>query len=244
MKHIAKYFFSICLMLAIMISAAIATAKNTEKDIDDDYSADYYSDEGKLLFKVRGYGIASNAKQKGLPKSSVAAPASTNPFVENGYGGDTATTIFFNDNMAAELSLGFGVLNTKYSTLNNVAHNYGGQNTAGKKKKIYMVPLTGTAQYHIAPYGAIRPYVGAGYHGAYLFTKAKEFKIKNGHGAVLQIGVDFVAKDDTFINVDIRKYFLKAKVTYKGALVKNATNISSTAKIDPLVVSAGIGFKL
>lgn len=236
MKYFAKHFCSVCLILVITIATAIG--------VESDSDADYYSDEGRLLFKVRFFGVVSNAKQTGLPKALVAIPKSANPFIKNGYGGDTATSIFFTDRLAAELSLGLAALNIKYSTLGNVAHNYAGTNTSSTKRAVYMIPLTFTTQYHLAPFGAIRPYVGAGYSGSYLFTKAKEFKIKNGQGLVLQIGTDFVAKDDTVINIDVRKYWLKAKVSYKGALVRNSTTISSTAKINPLLLSIGVGFKL
>lgn len=238
MKHVTKYYARL-LSFCMILTGASAVTHASEKD----YGADYYEDEGKLLFKVRGFGIKSEAKQKGLPSPLAGSARSSNPFIVNGFGGDTATTIFFNDRVAAELSLGVHVLNTKYSTINNISYNYNGSEVLSKRKKIFSIPLTLTGQYHIAPFGAVRPYVGAGYHGAYIFTKSKEFKINNSHGAVLQLGVDFVAKDDTLINFDIRQYLMKAKVKYKGALVGNSNNVSSTAKINPLIVSLGVGFK-
>lgn len=206
---------------------------------NDDYDIDYLEEEGRLLFKIRAHGIYTDAKQKNLPKPSVSNPSSVGPLIRNGFGADTATAIFFNDNIATELSLGFSLLRAKNSTIKTVSYNYGSTKDIGKRKDIYMVPLTVTGQYHIAPFGAIRPYVGGGYHGAYLFTKSKQIKIKNGHGPVLQAGVDFVAKDDTLITVDVRQYFLNTKVTYK-----NVNNASSKIKINPLLISAGIGFKL
>lgn len=206
------------------------------------YDEDYYEDEGRLLFKVRGYGIVASGKQKNLPTPTSANPVSVSPLIGNGYGADTATTIFFNDNMAAELSLGIDVLGIKSTALSNIANNYNGTtSTNSKRRNLFMVPLTLTAQYHIAPFGAIRPYVGAGYHGAYVFSRIKEFKANNSHGAVAQIGIDFVAKDDTLITLDVRQFLRTTKIKYKGS-VTGGNSVSSKVKINPLVISAGIGF--
>lgn len=74
-------------------------------------------------------------------------------------------------------------------------------------------------------------------------TRSKSFRIiKNGFGPVLQAGVDLYAKDDTLINLDVRQYFLTSKVHYKKSLV-NSDAISSRIKMNPLLISIGIGFK-
>lgn len=123
-----------------------------------------------------------------------------------------------------------------------MAHNYGGNpKDVGKRKSLYMIPLTVTGQYHIAPFGAIRPYIGVGYHGAYFINKSKGCTVKNGHGAVLQLGVDLYAKDDTLINLDIKQYFLNTEVNYKSPLVKKS--VSSKVKFNPLMIAIGVGFR-
>lgn len=231
-KIIKNVFFII-----FVFTSSLSVADNLTDKI---YDADYYEDEGRLLFKVRAFAIKSSPEQKSLPAPLSSNPIKVGNFVENGFGGDTASTIFFSDRIAAELSLGLNLLNTKSSTLQSIANNYNGS-IKTKKKRIYSIPLTITGQYHIAPFGAIRPYVGAGYHAAYIFTKAKEFKINNGHGPVVQIGIDFVAKDDTLITLDLRQYLLKTKITYKGAIV-NTANVSSKVALNPLVLSLGVGF--
>lgn len=242
MQYLKKYSIYISIIYTILtIIFNQAVAANIE-----DERADYYgADEGRLLLKLRASGIMSKGAQSGFPAPVVQDPKAANHFIANGYGGDVATTIFFNDNIASELSLGFWALKTKYSTLDNIAYNYNGTAVSVKtKRSIYSIPLTLTGQYHIAPFGAIRPYVGAGVHGTYLFTNAKGFRINNSFGPILQIGADFIAMDDTLINLNISQYYLKAKVKYSGKLVANQSGISSTAKISPMIMSIGIGFKL
>ncbi len=231
-------------ILCIVIMALSLPSLASEALDNDDKDLDYYTDEGRLLFKIRGFGAITAGKLKSMPAPTNAVALRGKNLVRNGFGIDTATVVFFNDNIASELSLGFGVLRAKDSTISNISASYGAGNYKSKRKDIYMIPLTLTAQYHIAPFGAIRPYVGAGYHGAYLFTKSKAFKINNGHGPVLQVGVDFVAKDDTLITFDIRQYYLKTKVIFKDGLVGNNRGFSSKTELNPLVFSVGLGFKL
>ncbi|AFB20652.1 OmpW family outer membrane protein [Rickettsia canadensis] len=219
-------------------------AKSMYNDIDStEYydSTPYYENEGSLVFKVRLGSIFSSAKQKGLPPPTSTQPVSVGEVAKNGYGGNASTTIFFNNYLATELSLGFNVLRTKYKAIANVAHNYGADTKLGKYKPIYMIPATITGQFHIAPYGGIRPYIGLGYHGSYMLTQATSLKIRNGHGAVGQIGVDFYAKDDTLINLDVKQFFLNPKLEYKPNLVGNKI-VTSKVKLNPLIVSIGIGF--
>ena len=229
----------------LLLTSAICISFNSfASSANDNNDVDYYEDEGRLLFKARIHGLLSNGKQKGFSatKNQVSNPQKVGRLVQNGYGGDAATTIFFNDNIASELSLGLSVLKVKYTSVKNVGINYNAKtDNLGKKKDIYMIPLTLTGQYHIAPFGAIRPYVGLGYHGAYIINKCKAFNIKNGHGFVAQAGIDFVAKDDTIINLDIKQYLLNTKVTYQESFIKPP--VTSKVKINPLLISVGIGFK-
>lgn len=235
------------LSVFIFASCIVANSFATDKDIypNNDYDSNYYgdSDEGSLLFKARFSGIKSHAKQKNLPKSTSTDPRSVGSFVENGFGGEASATIFFSSNIAAELSVSFNVLRAKHASVSNIANNYGGNASIGKRKDVFMVPLIATGQYHLAPFGAIRPYVGVGYHGAYLFSKSKSFNIKNTHGPVAQLGVDFYAKDDTIINIDIKQLFSDTRVHYKQHIV-GARSITSKVKLNPLLISAGVGFKL
>lgn len=208
-----------------------------------EYKNDYYEDEGDLLFKIRGFYLNTSAKLTKLP-ASVSGSPKPKSFAQNGYGADTAITYFFTKNIATELSLGFDMIKVKSSALKAAANSFGnGQGNPGKNNEIYHIPASATIQYHVAPFGAIRPYIGGGYHGAFMHTRSKAIKVKSGHGAVLQAGIDFVSKDDTIFTFDVRQFFLKSKTTFKTDFL-NAPSVDSTVDWNPLVVSVGIGFKL
>jgi outer membrane protein len=229
----------ICLGFIILFSIPSFAVDKTE-----DYDADYLLDEGRLMFKARAFYVNTSPKQSGLPASTISNPNRVPSLTKMAFGGDTATTIFFSDHIGVEASLGVQMMRIKSNALNAVAANYGsGATVTGKPKYLFGVPLGATMQFHVAPFGGIRPYVGAGYHFVYFVSKVNQIKINNGHGPVAQVGIDFVAKDDTLITLDVRQYLMKTKIKYKDTFV-GSEGISSTVKFNPLVFSVGVGFKL
>lgn len=242
---------------AVVILGLSTSSFAAKKDMDDDYNTNdydsaYYENEGRVVFKIRASGIASNAKQKSLPAPTSnrgkASPQGNSAFIENGYGLEGATVIFFGDNVGAELSTGVNVYNVSSAAIGQVGYNYSDTAAQGKKKRLYSIPLNLTMQWHFAPFGAIRPYVGAGYNGTYFITTAKEYKIKSTTGPVVQLGVDFVMTDDALISLDVKKTFLKPKVSYKQSyLGTNSLGVANTARatvpVSPLVISVGLGWK-
>ncbi len=199
-------------------------------------------DEGKLIFKTRLFAMMLGKSQSGLPTATAADPKSIGDLLTAAFGLDASTTIYFNHHMAMELGVGVAVMGYKSATLSSISYNYGGTNVVGKNRYMYAIPATITAQYHVAPFGGLSPYLGAGYHGIYFIGTSKDFKIENCHGPVVQAGINFFAKDDTIINLDVRQYFVGTKVTYQPSLV-GTTPVSSKLKLNPLVLSLGIGFK-
>ena len=238
MKKFTKNF------IIFLLTCFINVVAFADDSINSDYDADYYENEGNLVFKFRASGIIAKGKQSGfsLPNSPNKTTVPVGNFVSNGYGFDASTSIFFSSHVAAEISVGFNSLRLKKSSLNNVSNSYGG-NVVSPKKELYLIPVTVTGQYHIAPFGGIRPYVGAGYYGEYTFTRSKNFTVKNGWGPVLQAGVDFYAKDSTLINFDIRQYFLKTSVNYRNVQQTYKDNVQSKVRLNPLLISIGIGFR-
>ena len=232
--------------IAVVSTNVLASSKLNDIPKENDYYANYYDDEeGSLLFKIRGFYAMTNSRMNDLPAPTNARAAKPDKLAQNGYGFDTAMTIFVTDNIAAEVSLGLGFYKTRSSVLSNAAAAYGtgrGVNT-GKKNQIFMLPLTITAQYHIAPFGGVRPYIGGGLNGTYMYTRSKEIKTDSGFGPVLQVGMDFISKDDTLFTLDIRQYFLKSKVTFKRSFLGGNNDVTSKVAWNPLIISLGFGFK-
>ena len=115
--------------------------------------------------------------------------------------------------------------------------------TAGGAKigSVKVLPPTLTLQYHFNPEGQFRPYAGAGIN----YTRFYGFKDdsglglsikKNSFGPALQVGMDMPLTKDVFLNLDMKKLWIKTKVQSNG-------NDVGTLDINPLVTSVGIGMK-
>ena len=114
--------------------------------------------------------------------------------------------------------------------------------SAGSKiGSVKVLPPTLTVQYHFNPEGQFRPYAGAGvnYTRFYGFKDQSGLDLsikKNSFGPALQVGMDMPLTKDFFLNVDVKKIWIKTKVKAGGA-------DAGTLDINPLVTSVGIGMK-
>ncbi|WP_374350340.1 OmpW family protein [Chitinimonas sp.] len=109
--------------------------------------------------------------------------------------------------------------------------------------KVSHLPPTLTLQYHFAPEATVRPYIGAGinytrFYNASLKAGAADLTVdKNSFGGSLQIGTDIAINKDWYVNVDLKKIYIKTDVkTTTGAAL-------GSLKINPTVFGIGIGTK-
>lgn len=136
---------------------------------------------------------------------------------ENGYLGELALGYFFTDNIAAEVSIGYG-------------------KSTNSDNKLGVVPVALLAQYHFMPEAAVSPYVGVGYSYQFITNVPSGVKISNGGGVVGQVGLDIPYNDTMGFNID-------AKYTYKAShdiSLGNVTLVNS--KMSTTAVTAGVTF--
>lgn len=223
-----------------LISASVMAISSTCLAGSDYYHNSNYDDEGDLVFKFSGSYVSSESKVDAEPKKGKEKPSS---IIDFGYGVNASLGYFFTDHIATELSVGGHFFRVKSKQLHNASIAYGLGGTPEKKNEMYFVPVGASLQYHIAPFGGIRPYIGVGGHASYIFTRAKALRAEPGYGLLMQAGVDFVAMDDTFINLDVKQYLLKTKVTFRKEFLNEPLDLKTKMKWNPLVVSIGLGFK-
>ncbi len=214
------------------------------------FNASAMDESENIILKLRANFSFTDGKQTGLPAASsvrgVAAPQSTGKLLKGAYGVEGAATFFVTDHFAGEFASGISIYSGKRTTISAINYNYSNANKTNKKRNLYVVPTSLTLQYHIAPYGAIRPYVGGGYHYTYMIPRASEYKVKNGSGFVFQGGIDVAFKDDTYVNLDVKQYLLKTTVKYNTNFVTlpGGKQVTSKLKLNPVVIALGLGFKL
>ena len=114
-----------------------------------------------------------------------------------------------------------------------------------------IVPATLTIKYHFGAEGGIRPYVGVG-PSYFLFIDEKvgtgaaalgatRVKIDDKVGAALQAGIDVPVGDNGLsVTLDAKRYFMRPTAHFFAG----STEVLTTRhKLDPWIVSAGIGFR-
>lgn len=204
-------------------------------------------EEGRLVNKMRLFGLSPSGSISDLPSATSKRATGTNSpktvedLTSMGYGVEFATEVFLNDNIATELAVGIGAYKT--TKLEAPLFNYTDDKNASEAANIYTAPISLLLKYFIAPFGAISPYVGAGYHYTILFSRSDDYKLSNSHGMVLQAGVDFMTKSEVVYSFDVKKYVMSPKIKYRAAVIP-AEPEGKLKSFDPLMFSIGVGFKL
>jgi outer membrane protein len=135
-------------------------------------------------------------------------------------------TYFFTPNLAAELILTVPqkhTLSAAGAAIGSLKH----------------LPPALLLQYHFTNTSGIKPYVGAGVN----YTRFSSVKLpagvdidRNSFGPALQVGVDIPLQKGLYLNVDVKKVFIKTDVSAGGAKL-------GTFKVDPLLVGVGLGWR-
>lgn len=132
---------------------------------------------------------------------------------------------FFTPNIAAELVLTVPQKHTVRSAGTGI----------GSLKHL---PPSLLLQYHFNAPG-FKPYVGAGVN----YTRFSSVKLpagvdidRNSFGAALQVGVDIPLQKNLYLNLDVKKVFIKTDVSLAGAKI-------GTFKVDPVLVGVGLGWR-
>ena len=195
---------------AIALAAAAAALFTTTTAFAQDIPA------GSILLRARavhldsankdGTGLGLTVNDKWIPEVDVS--------------------YFFTPNIAAELVL---TVPQKHTVSSNGT-------AIGSLRHL---PPTLLLQYHFNA-GGFKPYVGAGIN----FTRFSSVNVLGGAatldrtstGAALQIGVDIPLAKDLYLNVDVKKLFIKTTVSAGGAALGDF-------KVDPLLVGVGLGWR-
>lgn len=135
-------------------------------------------------------------------------------------------------------------------------HDFGGTSGTtggiGQLGSTWALPPTLTAQYHFAPEGSVRPYVGAGVNYTIFYSENTTNGLENAIGPTsvslsdswgwaLQAGVDIDLNENVFLNFDVKYIDIDTIATLRnGAIGTQRVDID----LDPFVFGIGIGFRL
>lgn len=182
------------------------------------------TDNNKWGIRLRAIAAVPQASSYNLSGSDVKISTSVVPELD--------FTYYFSKNIGAELIL--GTTHHKVSVDNKTTNTELG--------KVWLLPPTLNLQYHVAK-GSFLPYIGAGINYT-IFYGAKDVNAslayKNKAAFSTQLGFDYKLNSKWFLNVDVKKIFLKTDVTVKGT----QPTVLNDVKINPFVFGIGIGTRL
>lgn len=104
--------------------------------------------------------------------------------------------------------------------------------------KVSLLPPTVTIKYHHEVGYGITPYVGVGVnHTLFYDVSLGALSVStNSTGLALQVGADYQVADNIYVNLDIKKAYIKTDVASGG-------NYLTTLDIDPMIYGLGLGMK-
>ncbi len=188
-------------------------------------------DSGFVHFGLSRVTLADEGE---IRSGGVAVPGAGISTTE-GYAARVEAGWFISDNIALAFSV-----QAPFETDNNPVGSLAGLGNLGTDR--FALASLG-AQYHFNRTGVISPYVGAGlsyYHVLGIDDgTVQNLSIENAFGSVVQLGVDFALTPKWSLNLDLKKMYIETEAT--GVLGGAPTD--STAVLDPLIISAGFGFK-
>lgn len=120
----------------------------------------------------------------------------------------------------------------------------------GKVADTWMFPPAVTLQYHFDGLGAFKPYVGVGVQYIHFFSEgtgnntlqSSRVSFDDAFGVTLQAGIDIALGRGWYLNADVKKTWLDTTATWHNSAITGG-NIVAKVDVDPLIVSAGIGYR-
>ncbi|WP_088282475.1 OmpW family protein [Ideonella sp. A 288] len=177
-------------------------------------------DTGNFLVRAR----ATNLDSANKDSTPLGLTINDKTFLEVDF------SYFFSPNFAAELVLTYPQKQRVYSN-------------GGEIGSFKHLPPTLLAQYHFTGLGGFRPYVGAGVNytniSAVRFTPGVAAALSpglkhNSFGLAVQVGVDVPVGGGWLINLDAKKVQI-------GTTVYSFGNSVGKFKVDPVLLSVGVG---
>lgn len=197
---------------------------------------------GEVHFKVLATLVAPDGKIQDVKLDRIGLPPGTQTKANDNVIPTVAIEYFLADSVSVETIAGV------------TEHDVDGRGAlagAGLVSNAKIVPATVTLKYHFGKSGGVRPYVGAG-PSYFIFINEKpgattralgatSQKINDTLGIALQAGVDIPVNDKgLFVSLDSKRYVMRPLASWSA----NGVEVLRTRhRLDPWVISAGIGFR-
>jgi outer membrane protein len=195
---------------------------------------------GTIQIKVLGTAVLPDGKITAINLNTPGLPATLQTKANDNYVPTLAIEYFITPNVSVET-----ICCMTQHDVDGTTGLPGAELVADAK----LIPATLTAKYHFNA-GGVSPYIGAG-PAYFLWVKDKPgaaavalgvngFGLSDELGLALQAGIDVPLNPKMAISLDAKRYFISTTATWS---VNGTPVIQTEHKLDPWVLSAGLGVK-
>lgn len=197
---------------------------------------------GDIQFKLLGTYVAPDGKISDVKIDGIGLPAGTQSKANDNITPTIAIEYFISDNISLETIAGV------------TQHDVDGRGALAGAELVAdakIVPATLTIKYHFGQDGGVKPYIGAG-PSYFIFIDEKpgattrtlgatRQQMNDKLGLALQAGIDVPVNDKGLsVTLDAKRYFLRPTARWFAG---NTEVLRTRHKLDPWVISAGVGLR-
>ena len=195
---------------------------------------------GRWQVKVLGTAVLPDGEIDSVELATVGLPATTQTEANDNVVPTLAIEYFFSPNLSLET-----ICCVTQHDVDATAGLAGVELVSDAK----LVPATLTVKYHFNP-GGVSPYLGAGPTYFLFFDEEPgaatgalgitDQDLSNELGFALQAGIDIPVSRNFAVSFDAKRYFVGTTATFYAG---NTAIIETEHKLDPWVLSAGVGVR-
>ncbi|HLV08082.1 MAG TPA: OmpW family outer membrane protein [Croceibacterium sp.] len=195
---------------------------------------------GRWQVKVLGTAVLPDGEIDSVELDTVGLPATTQTEANDNVVPTLAIEYFFSPNLSLET-----ICCVTQHDVDATAGLAGVELVSDAK----LVPATLTVKYHFNP-GGVSPYLGAGPTYFLFFDEEPgaatgalgitDQDLSNELGFALQAGIDIPVSRNFAVSFDAKRYFVGTTATFYAG---NTVIIETEHKLDPWVLSAGVGVR-
>lgn len=195
---------------------------------------------GRWQVKVHGTAVLPDGEIDSVELDTVGLPATTQTEANDNVVPTLAIEYFFSPNLSLET-----ICCVTQHDVDATAGLAGVELVSDAK----LVPATLTVKYHFNP-GGVSPYLGAGPTYFLFFDEEPgaatgalgitDQDLSNELGFALQAGIDIPVSRNFAVSFDAKRYFVGTTATFYAG---NTAIIETEHKLDPWVLSAGVGVR-
>ncbi len=209
------------LSYVILVAIALLAPLNS-------FAYEYDAREGKWVARAKFGGFIADSKENGVVGGVDIGKVSDDKFFGSNFYAELESDYFLFDRLSLGAFVGYMPQNAGVWTFAS----------AEDTGSVSVIPIGAIAKFHIAPYGEIRPYVGAGYYYGIVRSSYEYLEFESTSGPVFAGGLDWWFDRDWALNLEAKKFIMTVDMDASEFTEINDYKVES--EVNPLTLTIGI----